>query len=1056
MKKRLLSILLLTVILFACISCTGQTDVTTTTGTDEIIETEADDTTAAVTDPVTAAETETAAETTDEITTEPAETEEAITDEEPVFYVNPEKGKVNIDKLDFSALKWDDAVNAAADLKNGVQGKFTDGARSGFVINNRNMSLTYHLLQNDTMIVNSLTNSSGVPYFENTMDAYIRFDDGSKYIASESLYSGRMNSHRLGYYYYDFRFRDQNFMDPDTKKPYTEGEACIDLLKDYGDQFTGNNIKGLKYENGVLSYSVTSTTEPFILLKGISISSEEYDAIQITLKAEYSDILSVLLLVDGGSAFSPDRQLVHRFNAGEKTTVVIPFSAMKDLYGDITCIKLALGVKSKENIEISEMKLLKRGGDYYPLLLERSYHTYPDKMHEQLRVVANAVYKEKGWFGETIVIPANTVRKMVIKDDSSEYSGISDKFNFKKLEYVGFDIKGVGVFGIIMPPDQNGTVNIELKDSKYIITREVKIDGMLGVGGSVQIYHRIYTSDSHQFNDLRKEAYIERNPLSDIQLVKNDYVSKVMPYDPVRGCYGVLTNGCGFVDAYYSTPDKQIKVDLVVTGDGAVDRTVYFNVHTTSGALECAAVLDDKNALLPIPVQVSKNFNGEFEDKIYDLSDNSFGGEAYLPLTVGKNESRKLSVLHLYQNWGKYPLKQLSSISFVQPYYHLSTGVSETNCIAPYFVFGKDGWTLPDFRSNSSALWAGQPQHTSTGRLYMQSYFKESKGDYFMTESQSAKIDSAGPVYADITMDYLSDDGAIYTTYRHTELPQTDENRTLYEIRTTVLKDVTINDFNKNFTIFKFDSRYAGALYKKISYLNENNEPVTEDTDTTRKISRLVKLGTEYPYVSVYAPNFRVPGVDATDPQAVNIAFIVKNYDITINGEKFTGNIMFRENALSAQTHVELTLDLGTVTLKEGDRIDVDLILLPWGDTNSANDDNVLKVREDTCINPCRLDIKVGEEIKDVYVPKLRAKENKAEFTLTGGRNKCVVRIYGFTSYKVPDIEYNTKDGWKKYEYAGVNGYDGYQVYFDEDGTYSFAFVFDMDKNKSYEMRLSQ
>ena len=1047
MKKRLFSIPLLLVILLFVAACTPDTPAVTDSDTSAV----AVDTTKEA--ETSAPDTETETNETNPPETESAVTTEVIVDEEPVWYEPKDKSKADVKNLDYSKLTWDENIVSANANANGVQGKFTDGYRSGFMISNKTMSLSYHILQNNTMIVNSLTNSKGVPYFENTMDAYIRIGE-DYYLASESLYSGRMNSQRMGYYYYDFRLRDQNFINPDTKKPYTEGEACIDILADYADHIGGNDVKGIKVEDGVLTYSINGLTDPCIEVKNLEISSEEYDAIQLTVNAEASDILSVLLLVDGGTAYSPDRQLVHRFNKGETKTMVIPFSAMNSLKGTITGIKIALGAASKENIVISDMKLLKRGGEHLPLLLDRSFHTYPDKMHEELRVVATGTYTGGGYLGTRIEIPASTVRKMVLKGDGEEYSGIPAGFDFKKLEYVGFDIKGVGIFGIIMPYDQNGTIKVELRDSNYIIIREVQLSDKLMQYSSDELYHRIYTSDTHQFNDLRKEAYIERNPLSDIQLVTNQYGSKVFPYNRIRGCYEIFTSGAGFVDSYKTTPDKQIKVNIVATGDGVVDREIYFNVFTGSGALECGAVLDNDMALLPIPVQISKNFTGEYEEKKYDQNDNSFGGEAYVPLIVGKDESRKITVLHLYQNWGNHPLKQLSSISFIQPYYHLSIGVTETNCIAPYFVFGKDGWTLPDFRSNSAPLWDSQPQHTSTGKLYFLSYYKEKKGQYYMSESQSAEILSSGPVYADVLMDYLSDDGAISVTYRHTELPQTDENRTLYEIRMTVNEDIKISSFSENFTIFRFDSRYANARYRKIGYLNENNEQVIEDVDQTRRKSRLVKLGTEYPYVSVFNPNFTVPGSENTG--AVNIAFIVKNTDITINGEKYTGNLIFRENCISNQTHVELSLDLGTVTLKAGDKINIDLILLPWGESASENDDNVRNVREYTCINPVKVKIKTGVEKSDSYIPMVIAKKNTAEFTVSGGRNNCVVRVYGFESYKKPDISVKVNGKWQTFEIEGINGYDGYQVYYDDDGTYSFAFVVDMDAASSYELRLEQ
>lgn len=1048
MTKRVLSVFLIFLILISAIGC-NQVDTDTAAETEtetDIITTETEYVTVETeteTEEITTAETETDV---------PVTTEEIITDEEAVFYEKKTKKKTDIEKATFTGLQWESSISAGNEYANAVQGKYTDGGRTGFTISNSTMSLTYQLMQNDKMLVKSLCNSNGVPYFENTMDSYVRFDDGRYYYASDSLYSGRMNSQRIGYYYYDFHFRDQSFTNPEYLTPYKDGESCFDVLADNSDKINGSGITDLKYEKGILSYSVGSA-DPYIELKDINVNTEEFDTMQITLKTRRSEIMSVYLLTDKKTEYSADLQFVQRFNAAEQTTLVIPFSAMKDVSGVITGFKTVVGSGAGEQIKIYELKFIKRGGSSLPLTLERSYHTYADKMHEQIRVVSTADYTNGGYLGTVIEIPASTVRKMVLKDNNAEYYGISDAFDFKKLEYMGFDIKGVGIFGIIMPSDQNGTIKIELKNSKYIITREVKIDKKLSKNGSNQLYHRIYTSDSHQFNDLRKQAYIERNPLTDIQTPKKVYGTKVLNYNAVRGCYDVFTLGAGFIDSYNKEPDKQIDVNLFITGDGVVDRTVYLNVYTASSALECAAVLDQNSSLLPIPVQVSKNFGGEKEEQLYDKEDDSYG-ESYFPVFVGKDECRKLTVLHLYQNWGKYALKQLSSISFIQPCYQLSLGVTETNCMTPYFVNGKDGWLLPDLRANSSPLWKSQPQHTATGRLYFLQYSTKKNGDVYLSEAQSSEILSSGPVYADVKTNYLSDDGAFAVTYRHTELPQTDENRTLYEIRAEVLQDVTVDDFVNNFTIFKFDSRYNGAFYRKIGYLNENNEYVVEDTYTDGKSTRLIKLGSDHPYVSLFKPDFKIPGSESTD--AVNFAFIIKNYDITVNGNKYGGNLILRESNKSNQSCIELTLGLSDVTLKAGDKINIDMILLPWGETKSENDDNVKNVRKDTCIEPYKVDIKTGTLVPDTYIPTVKAENNTAEFTFSGGKNNGVVKVTGFSAYKLPAVSVKKNGTYQTLTLSGPNGHDGYQVNREDDGTYSFSFVLNTDNANIYELTIKQ
>ena len=138
----------------------------------------------------------------------------------------------------------------------------------------------------------------------------------------------------------------------------------------------------------------------------------------------------------------------------------------------------------------------------------------------------------------------------------------------------------------------------------------------------------------------------------------------------------------------------------------------------------------------------------------------------------------------------------------------------------------------------------------------------------------------------------------------------------------------------------------------------------------------------------------------------------------------------------------DLTLDLGEVTLKAGDCIYVDYILLPWGYVDSTSDQNVLNVRQDSCIDPYTLHAEVGTVVEDVYVPKIRVDENQtATFTLTGGDNNGVVRVYGLTSYERPVIEELVNGEWIAYGDTTYKKFDGYAIYADEDGTYSVSFV---------------
>ncbi len=251
-----------------------------------------------------------------------------------------------------------------------------------------------------------------------------------------------------------------------------------------------------------------------------------------------------------------------------------------------------------------------------------------------------------------------------------------------------------------------------------------------------------------------------------------------------------------------------------------------------------------------------------------------------------------MSTVNLYQNWGDFPLKQISSIQFIAPYYHLSTGSTETNCIAPYYVFGKDHWMLPDFRAMSAPLWEGQPQHASVGRLYFLRY-TPADGHTVGSESVYNIIDAYGPTYSDIGMNYISDDGKISVDYRHLEFQQWDENRTYYTI------ELTVND--------------------------------TEDM-------------TSY----------------------VNFSLIIKAAEVTLGGRTVESRWILRESGDGNLNRMDLSMDLGHVTLQKGDRFVIHMILLPWGDPSAENDDNVRAVREDSCLSPYDVTAAVGTEYLEV------------------------------------------------------------------------------------------
>ena len=273
-------------------------------------------------------------------------------------------------------------------------------------------------------------------------------------------------------------------------------------------------------------------------------------------------------------------------------------------------------------------------------------------MHETVRVVATDDYTEGGKLETRTVIPADTVRKFIIKNASGEVSAL-DGFDFSTVEYAAFDVNGAGVVGWIMPATEgNGYLNVKLEDGSYVITRGIEIGKTIKKGSDLLFGHRLYTSDSHQFNDFRKEAYVERNPLTDVFIAKNADDAKFEGYDALAGCYVFSVRSTEFTVAYYQLPDKHFAVNALICGDGVVDRTIYVRTEeclkTRRGRLECAAILDENNVMLPLPLEVGKNFDGENEEPLF-FPEHATGqaayGETYVPITVGKDENKRAPML---------------------------------------------------------------------------------------------------------------------------------------------------------------------------------------------------------------------------------------------------------------------------------------------------------------------------------------------------------------------------------------------------------------------------
>ncbi len=951
-----------------------------------------------------------------------------------------------------------DAILYADAMKNEIQVYYADQTSRDVVIDNTQMQMILGTMESGKKHVNSLQNKNGAAYLENTMDIYIRTGDGRTIYASSSPAAGRLNIYRYGYYYYNTHILDQIFSDG----AYL-AETTLDIAKIPANGLK-NDVAFLDSENGI-KFKVTGTRDPYAGLQYLDYNTADYNAVEIVMRADQSASATLFLAAGSYTGINSDQSLSIAITPGSTfNTYLIPISSVPDYKGSLTGIRLDIGTAIGEIVEIKSMRLVKMDETVPAISLDRTLHAYADKLLQEAHLVTTAATDNLAAYGMKTEIPADTVAALIIKDKNGTHNSL-DGVDFASLEYIGFDIKDAGVFGYIKTLEYGGSITVTLSDGVYTIIQEVAVQEGKKYAKDTHLYMGtgLYTDDTHDFAGFLYAADCERNPL-DIKITNTYDNGKFAGYDSLRGAYRLELEGApGFQYNYENNLRRTVSFE--VTGD-KTDRKVYIYTFCTGETLEAAVLLDESNRLLPISVEVCKNFGHEREEPIFVPFDDRFG-ETYFPFVIEADKKTAASVVNLYQDWGRFPLKQISSISFNAPYYHLSTGATESNCIANYFISFMANNLLPDFRPMSQRFWLTQPQHTAGGVLNFLSY-TDKDGNHSAMRHENDEIKTDGPVYAELEMNFATYDEKMEVTLEHIEMPQTDENRTYYTYRIKVLEDVTIADFKNDFTLFTMMS--TNTTYQKIGYLDENNQPAVSNTTKGVK-NRFTTLGKQSPYIDLFVGDPTVHEDGYT-----NLAAIVKSYTIVIDGKAYDGNLILRESRMGGANHANITLDLGEVTLKAGDTLSFEMILMPWGegqDTGiSETDDIVRRVRMDSCIDPFKMEASVGTVIEHPFIPMVKAENGTVEFTLSGGYDTAVfyegirdnknkvrgvaVRVFGINAIGVPVVEEKIDGKWTPVALASDNyAYDGYSIRYEGDGTYSYTFAIDMTEAKAREFRVT-
>ncbi|MBE7056073.1 MAG: hypothetical protein E7388_01350 [Ruminococcaceae bacterium] len=897
----------------------------------------------------------------------------------------------NIKPRDISAdTPLAETVIYANKMSDKVQGFYNGESRSEYTLENSETILVNDL--GDSKLT-TLSNKKGKAYFEDTLDYFIKDKDGNIYYSSKSNHSGRINTLRLGYYYYESHVYDMSF---NSDGAYKVTKSCDIGSFEKGDFVVSDNVE-FKVDNKelVFSYEENSLTELFVEKTGLSVDIEKFPCLNFVIGGGAENFTFIpffdgiksnnIIEIQSGTPFN----LKNFSEEGKLLTGYILSFTPKGTYTTISA-------------KASENRAQPRA-----IALDKAAHFFSDKYHQEMHIVTHEAMNNLDSMGIEISISKSKVKKQ-----------ISEK------GYIGFDIKKVGILGFIIPSDNSidKLEMIEGPDAYTLIISKVLPENVPN-NFHEKFGIRIYTDDTHSFNGLINTANQERNPVTSIEIKgENKDNAEYLGYDYIRGMYRFNMDGSDFNEAYYETPNKYYE-GYVSFLNNDLPRNAYVWFNTDNVCLESAVITDENNILQPVPLQVGKNFTGEGEEAFYLGGDPGYG-DTIFPIKLDSNQQISFKLLNLYQNWGLTPLKQVSWIQFVCSYYHLSTGATESNCIAPYYFNGTIN-TLPDFRCRSGHMWGNQPQFNSVG-----------VPSFVTSETYTgSKINSYGPTYADIEYSYRDiEDGLYQYSLRHVEFPQTDENRTYYTITLDFLKNGELDEL----PLAIFDS--SDTFYDNFSYLDsENNEIEYDLKDLISKDGFTDSLSNEGGFVSLYNINYPETGT-----RGCNVSYIVKNISGKLNGKNYTEGVKFhvRLNNNDGSATFKILPDIDIIKFKKGDKLILDIVLLPWGAPDTEGNANTLKVRTDSVIKPADVEAHKGNVLADTWLPTVKCIENSAEFTLFGSDNNNAVSINGFTKLGCLKVEIKGENGqWNKYE-IGTNEFDGYSVkYNSETGNYNYSFI---------------
>lgn len=533
----------------------------------------------------------------------------------------------------------------------------------------------------------------------------------------------------------------------------------------------------------------------------------------------------------------------------------------------------------------------------------------------------------------------------------------------------------------------------------------------------------------------------EESPLPDDAFITLEGTD-ALKYDYKMGCYKIGSHTIdNFQVQLYDMPNRYEKVSFKVTND-TVRRKIYICHETTEGGgiVEGGMILDQDGNPMPIVVQVSKNFAAEQEEPFYHPTDKPFS-ETYFPLYLEPEETHTLTSLHLYQNWGRHMTKHWSSLGAWMDYFHSSTGVTETTCYVPFKFGGLGGVSIADFRAMSQdAFWVGQPQHDNVAGHSFLSYYDGKNWIHSVYTGTTYR--STGPNWYDISLGYISADNKIKATVDIYETPQSDETRSYFKVKYEVLEPLTIDDARAHFRMLNITSSIQELRQSR--YAATGTPEIKLDPKKAPFPVKGIKLPDENFFLAIYGDTIKKWGSNAIVVKKFRSPGFAPAGSVQLGAYK---NVFMWDKP--EDTRLLLVADTDKLELEKGDVIEIEGYWLPYGDAlNTASPEKIVK--NDAIKAPHIVSAAIGKPQNKLPI-WIEAVDNKAEFTIKGGKNLIPVVVSGLSGWRMPRLWIWDNGEWRLLAHSRNNDKDGYQTFVAEDGTFGAVFLVYSD---DYEQKL--